>query len=222
MAMHAGEERMTKAVLWDLDGVLVDTAPFHFEAWQELFQSLGKGFADADFRRTFGLRNDAILGDILGELAPAEVGRLAQKKEELYREKIEGRVTAIPGAMGLLRRLQQRGRKSAIVSSTTRENVRVVLGSLGLEGVFEAVVAEEDAPRGKPDPQGFLVAAQKLGVEAEECVVIEDAPGGVEAAKRAGMRCIGVTTSRPREALAGADLVVDRLEEAGVYSFLGI
>jgi beta-phosphoglucomutase family hydrolase len=222
MAMHAGEERMTKAVLWDLDGVLVDTAPFHFEAWQELFQSLGKGFADADFRRTFGLRNDAILGDILGELAPAEVERLAQKKEELYREKIEGRVTAIPGAMGLLRRLQQRGRKSAIVSSTTRENVRVVLGSLGIEGVFEAVVAEEDAPRGKPDPQGFLVAAEKLGVEAEECVVIEDAPGGVEAAKRAGMSCIGVTTSRPREALAGADLVVDSLKEATVYAFLGI
>jgi len=213
---------MTKAVLWDLDGVLVDTAPFHFQAWQELFQSLGKGFSEADFRRTFGLRNDAILADILGELAPAEVERLAQRKEELYRDKIGGRVTAIPGAIGLLRRLQQRGRKSAIVSSTTRENVRVVLSSLGLEGVFEAVVAEEDAPKGKPDPQGFLVAAEKLGVAAGECVVIEDAPGGVEAAKRAGMRCIGVTTSRPREALAAADLVVDSLEEAAVYGFLGI
>jgi len=213
---------MTKAVLWDLDGVLVDTAPFHFQAWQELFQSVGKGFADADFRRTFGLRNDAILTDILGELTSAEVERLAQRKEELYRDKVAGRVAAIPGAIDLLRRLQQRGRKIAIVSSTTRENVRVVLSSLGLEGVFEAVVAEEDAPKGKPDPQGFLVAAEKLGVAAAECVVIEDAPGGVEAAKRAGMRCIGVTTSRPREALASADLVVDRLEEAGVYSFLGI
>jgi len=100
--------------------------------------------------------------------------------------------------------------------------VRVVLSSLGLEGMFEAVVAEEDAPKGKPDPQGFLVAAQKLGVEAGECVVIEDAPGGVEAAKRAGMRCIGVTTSRPREALSDADLVVGSLEEAAVYSFLGV
>jgi len=213
---------MTKAVLWDLDGVLVDTAPLHFQAWQELFQSVGKGFAEADFRRTFGLRNDAILGDILGELTPAEVERLAQRKEELYRDKVEGRVTAIPGAMDLLRRLQERGRKMAIVSSTPRENVRVVLRSLGLEGVFGAVVAEEDAPKGKPDPQGFLVAAEKLGVAAGECAVIEDAPGGVEAAKRAGMRCIGVTTSRPREALAGADLVVDSLEEATVYSFLGI
>jgi len=213
---------MTKAVLWDLDGVLVDTAPLHFQAWQELFQSVGKGFAEADFRRTFGLRNDAILGDILGELTPAEVERLAQRKEELYRDKVEGRVTAIPGAMDLLRRLQERGRKMAIVSSTPRENVRVVLRSLGLEGVFGVVVAEEDAPKGKPDPQGFLVAAEKLGVAAGECAVIEDAPGGVEAAKRAGMRCIGVTTSRPREALAGADLVVDSLEEASVYSFLGI
>jgi beta-phosphoglucomutase len=213
---------MTKAVLWDLDGVLVDTAPFHFQAWQELFQSVGKGFADADFRRTFGLRNDAILGDMLGELTPAEVERLAQRKEELYRGKIGGRVTAMSGAVDLLRRLQQRGRKIAIVSSTPRENVRVVLRLLGLEGVFEAVVAEEDAPRGKPDPQGFLLAAEKLGVVAGECVVIEDAPGGVEAAKRGGMRCIGLTTSRPREALAGADLVVDSLEEGTVYSFLGI
>jgi len=134
---------MTKAVLWDLDGVLVDTAPFHFQAWQELCQSGGKGFADADFRRTCGLRNDAILRDILGELTPAEAERLAQRKEELYRDKVEGRVTAIPGAMDLLRRLQQRGSKMAIVSSTPRENVRVVLRSLGLAGVFGAVVAEE-------------------------------------------------------------------------------
>jgi HAD superfamily hydrolase (TIGR01509 family) len=187
-----------------------------------LFQSLGKSFAEADFRRTFGLRNDAILRDILGELTLAKVESLAQRKEELYRDKIKGRVTAIPGAIELLRCLQQEGRKIAIVSSTTRENVRVVLSSLGLEGMFEAVVAEEDAPKGKPDPQGFLVAAEKLGVAAGECVVIEDAPGGLEAAKRAGMRCIGVTTSRPREALSDADLVVDSLEEATVYSFLGV
>jgi beta-phosphoglucomutase family hydrolase len=213
---------MTKAVLWDLDGVLVDTAPFHFQAWQELFRSVGKGFADGDFRRTFGLRNDAILRDILGELAPAEEARLARRKEELYRAKAEGRVKAMPGAIGLLRRLKQEGRKTAIVSSAPRENVRVLLHSLELEEMFEAVVAEEDAPRGKPDPQGFLLAAEKLGVAAAECVVIEDAPGGVEAAKRAGMRCIGVTTSRPREALTSADLVVDSLEEAAVYSFLGV
>jgi beta-phosphoglucomutase family hydrolase len=213
---------MTKAVLWDLDGVLVDTAPFHFQAWQELFRSVGKGFAEADFRRTFGLRNDAILRDILGELTPAEEARLAHRKEELYRAKAEGRVRAMPGAIGLLRRLRQEGRKTAIVSSAPRENVRVLLRSLGLEEMFEAVVAEEDAPRGKPDPQGFLVAAEKLGVAAAECVVIEDAPGGLEGAKRAGMRCIGVTTSRPREALARADLVVDSLEEAAVYSFLGV
>jgi len=213
---------MTKAVLWDLDGVLVDTAPFHFQAWQELFRSVGKGFADGDFRRTFGLRNDAILRDILGELMPAEEARLARRKEELYRARAEGRVKAMPGAIGLLRRLKQEGRKTAIVSSAPRENVRVLLRSLGLEEMFEAVVAEEDAPRGKPDPQGFLLAAEKLGVAPAECVVIEDAPGGVEAAKRAGMRCIGVTTSRPRGALTSADLVVDSLEEAAVYSFLGV
>jgi HAD superfamily hydrolase (TIGR01509 family) len=213
---------MTKAVLWDLDGVLVDSAPFHFEAWQELFRSLDKGFSDADFRRTFGLRNDAILKDILGELTPAEVERLARRKEELYREVVAGKVTPIPGAIDLLRSLHRSGMKMAIVSSTPRENVSVVLRSLGLEDAFAAVIAEEDAPRGKPDPQGFLLAAKNLGVAAGECVVLEDAPGGVEAAKRAGMRCIGLASSRPREALTSADLVVDSLEEAGVYSFLGI
>ncbi len=100
--------------------------------------------------------------------------------------------------------------------------METLLDALGISDAFDALVAEEDAERGKPDPQGFLVAAERLGERPEDCVVIEDAPGGVEAAKRAGMRCIGLAAEREPDALACADLVVADLEDDAVYSFLGI
>ena len=211
---------MGRAVLWDLDGVLVDTATFHFQAWRELMGELGRPLSEQDFRRTFGLRNDAILKELLGDLAPAEVERLSRRKEELFRERAKGRITPIAGAVELARRLERQGTKMGLVSSTPRENIELIVGELGLEGSFQAVVAAEDTEHGKPDPEGFLLAAERLGVSPEDCVVIEDAPGGVEAAKRAGMRCVGLTTTRPREGLAKADLVVDSLTEAALTTFL--
>ena len=210
-----------RAVLWDLDGVLVDSAPFHFQAWRELLASLGREFGEADFRRTFGLRNDAILGDLLGDLPPAEVERLAARKEELFRQAARGSIAALPGALALLRLLRERDVKLALVSSTPHANIGLVLRSLGVEAAFDAIVGEEDVTRGKPNPEGFLVAAERLGVPPAECVVIEDAPAGVEAAKRAGMRCVGVYRGRPREALAKADLVVESLEDPAVAAFFG-
>jgi beta-phosphoglucomutase family hydrolase len=210
-----------RAVLWDLDGVLVDSAPFHFQAWRELLASLGRELSEADFQRTFGLRNDAILRELLGDLPPAEVERLAARKEALFREAARGHISALPGALPLLRLLRERGLRLALVSSTPRANIELVLSSLGLETAFDVVVGEEDVSRGKPDPEGFLLGAERLGVPPEECVVIEDAPVGVEAAKRGGMRCVGVSRGRPRDALAKADLVVESLEDPAVAVFFG-
>ena len=211
---------MSRAVLWDLDGVLVDTTAFHFQAWREFMGELGRPLSEQDFRRTFGLRNDAILKELLGDIAPAEVERLSRRKEELFRERAKGRITPVPGAVELARRLERRGTRMGLVSSTPRENIELIVGELGLEGFFQAIVAAEDTERGKPDPEGFLLGAERLGVSPQDCVVIEDAPGGVEAARRAGMRCVGLATTRPREALAEADLVVDSLTEAALASFL--
>ena len=211
---------MSRAVLWDLDGVLVDTTAFHLQAWREFMGELGRPLSEQDFRRTFGLRNDAILKELLGDLAPAEVERLSRRKEELFRERAKGRITPVPGAVELARRLERQGTRMGLVSSTPRENIHLVLGSLGLMDLFSAVVAEEDVRAGKPDPEGFLLGAERLGVSPQDCVVIEDAPGGVEAAGRAGMRCVGLATTRPREALAEADLVVDSLTEAALATFL--
>ncbi len=121
-----------------------------------------------------------------------------------------------------MRRLRANGVETAVVSSAPRENVETLLEALGLSDAFDTVIAEEDAERGKPDPQSYLVAAKRLGERPEDCVVIEDAPGGVEAAKRAGMRCIGLAAGREPGALAAADIVVGGLEDDAVYSFLGI
>jgi len=210
-----------RAVLWDLDGVLVDSAPFHFQAWRELFTSLGREFSEADFRHTFGLRNDTILGDLLGDLPPAEVERLAARKEALFRRAARGNIAALPGALVLLRLIRERGLRLALVSSTPHANIELVLRSLGVETAFDVIVGEEDVTRGKPDPEGFLLAAERLGVPPGECVVIEDAPAGVEAAKRGGMRCVGVCGDRPREALAKADLVVENLEDPAMAAYFG-
>ncbi len=108
----------------------------------------------------------------------------------------------------------------AIVSSTPRANIELILASLGLADAFNAVVGAEDAQRGKPDPEGFLVAAERLRVPPAGCVVLEDAPEGLEGAKAAGMRCIGVSTTRPPERLQRADLVVERLDDPRVEAFL--
>jgi beta-phosphoglucomutase-like phosphatase (HAD superfamily) len=121
----------------------------------------------------------------------------------------------------LLRLAKEAGLRQAIVSSTPRENIDVIVRSLSIEEMFDAIVGEEDATRGKPDSEGFLVAAERLDVPPKECVVIEDAPEGIEAGCAAGMRCIGVTTTRPAELLSQADLLVGSLEDAHVWGFLG-
>ncbi len=210
----------TRAVLWDMDGVLVDTSAFHFEAFRELLAGLGRELTEEDFRKVFGLRNDAILRELLGELPPSQVEELARRKEEAFRAKASKAVKPLPGSIALIEKLRQRGKRLAIVSSAPRENVVMVLQSLGLTEAFDTVLSEEDVPRGKPDPQGYLLAAERLGVSPADCVVLEDAPGGVEAAKRAGMRCIGIARGRRPEELSDADLVVSTLADERVDAFL--
>jgi len=121
-----------------------------------------------------------------------------------------------------VRRAHEAGLKQAIVSSTPCENIELVVDSLGLRSLFDTLVGEEDAQHGKPDPEGFLVAAKRLSVPPRDCVVIEDAPEGIAGGKAAGVRCIGVTTTRPAEKLAdaGADLVVASLEDEGVWQLI--
>jgi len=212
--------RSDVAVLFDLDGVIVDSRPHHLTAWELLASERGLSPAPGYFTKTFGLRNDAIIGGLAPGIGPAELRALAERKEALFREAARGRLEALPGVRELLAWLDEESVPKAIVTSTPRANLAMIVDALGFQGRFQALVAEEDAAKGKPDPEGFLVAAERLGVEPARCVVIEDAPAGLQAAKAGGMRAMGVTTTHPAADLGQADLVVGSLGEEAVRRFL--
>ena len=206
-----------EAVIWDMDGVLADTAPHHLLAWRETFAKRGTNFTEADFLRGFGIRNDAIIKNTLGEqTTEAEIETIAREKEATFRRIIGKDIKPLPGTLKLLKELHNQGIKMAIASSTTIENIRLIVGSLGIADCFQAVITGHDVTEGKPSPQVFLLAAQKLGVEPQNCIVFEDAVAGVKAAKSAGMYCVAVANTHPAEKLRESDLIVDTLEEVSV------
>ncbi len=210
-------ESNIKCVIWDMDGVIADTGPYHFKAWQKVFRERGVNFTKQDFNKKFGQRNDTIIRYALGEqISKSEIDAVAKEKEETFRELARNNVRALPGAIELLKSLNKHGFKLALGSSAPIENIRLVTESLHINNCFQAIVFGHEVTEGKPSPLGFLLAAQKLGIEPKRCVVIEDAIAGVAAAKRAGMRCIAITNTHSRESLAQADLIVDSLEAVTV------
>jgi beta-phosphoglucomutase family hydrolase len=206
-----------RAVIWDMDGVIADTAPYHLKAWQKVFQKRGVNFTEDDFQHCFGQRNDTIIKSTLGEqISQNEVDIIATKKETTFRKLVRQNIRPLPGAIKLVKSLREHGFEVALASSAPIENIRLVTRGLGIDDCFHAIISGRDVNKGKPSPQGFLLAAKKLRVEPENCIVIEDAIAGVTACKKAGMQCIAVTNTHPRESLAEADLIVDTLEEVTV------
>ena len=209
------------AVIWDVDGTLVDTAELHFQAWIILARELGKPFTRADFAATFGRRNPEIIRQLFGtDYSEAEIAALGDRKEEYYKQAARRGVELLPGVRPLLEGLHAGGFKQAIGSSAPRGNLDLILTLTGTERFFQAVVSMEDTQRGKPDPQVFQVAAQRLAVPPVRCVVMEDAVAGIQAAKAGGMKCIAVAFvgHHPEASLrrAGADQVVKTLEQVTV------
>jgi beta-phosphoglucomutase len=217
------------AVIWDVDGTLVDTAELHFQAWCILARELALPFTRDDFARTFGWRNPEIIPLLFGaDRTAQEIERLGDRKEDLYRAEAAKGVELLPGVQSLLAEMAEAGCRQAVGSSAPRRNLDLILDITRTSSYFSAVVSMEDTQRGKPDPQVFLMAAQKVRVPPERCLVIEDAPVGVQAAKAGGMKAIGVTFvgHHPEEKLrqAGADLVVpslERVDAAAVKRLIG-
>ena len=203
-----------------MDGVIVDSRPHHLTAWHQLALEHALDHEPDYFTHTFGLRNDAIIGRLVPGISAERLALMAHRKETLFREGARGNVEALPGVRELLALLDEEAVPKAIVTSAPRANLDLILETLGLRRHFQALVSEEDASKGKPDPEGFLVAAARVGVDPVRCVVIEDAPAGLQAAKAGGMRAIGVTTTHPAPDLGDADLVVDSLSEAAVRGFI--
>lgn len=210
-------EDKLEAVLWDLDGVIANTGPYHFQAWQDVFQKKGVNITEEDFKRHFGQRNDTIIRSTLGEdISQDELDAIANEKEENYRRRVSHNIKPLPGVIDLIGSLKRHEIKMAIASSAPLENIRLITRGLGIDDCFQASVYGREVAEGKPDPQVFLLAAQKLGLEPRNCVVIEDAVAGVAAAKRASMKCVAVTNSHSPKNLKEADLIVDTLEAVSV------
>ena len=206
-----------RAVLWDLDGTLVDSGDYHWRSWRDTMRGEGIELTYQQFLDSFGQRNDRILASWLGAgVDPARVARIGDAKEALYRElaRREGLV-ALPGATEWVTRLHGRGWRQAIASSAPRANVEVMIEVVGIRQLIDAFVSAEDVTRGKPDPDVFLAAATRLGVPPDGCIVVEDAAAGVEAARRAGMRCIGVNAGTALD----ADVFVRSLADLPAETF---
>ena len=202
--------RRPRAVLWDLDGTIADSKDFHWRAWRETMLLGGVQLSYEQFLHSFGQRNDAILAAWLPGASAERVSRLGDAKEAAFRELVAaGPLHPLPGAVEWIERLAQGGWKQAIASSAPRANVETMARVLKLDGVMGALVSADDVRHGKPDPEVFLVSAQRVGVEPGRCVVVEDAAAGIEAARRGGMKSIGAGG----DTLRAADVVVSSLAE---------
>src|ERR1700694_1335247 len=178
----------TRAVLWDMDGTLIDSEEFHWISWRGTMAGEGIAIPHEQFLGAFGLRNDSIIPRWLGPAStPQRVEEIGDAKENRYRKLVrENGILPLPGVDAWVRRLHHEGWAQAIASSAPRLNVEVVLEVLGFTACLESIVAAEDVRRGKPDPKVFLTAASRLRVPPARCIVVEDAPAGVEAARSAG------------------------------------
>jgi beta-phosphoglucomutase len=205
-----------EAVIWDLDGVIIDSADEHRRAWYRMAEEEGLPFSDEQFWATFGKRNDFIIPHLWGEMPPERVRALADKKEAYFRELIRESGKPLPGSIELLKALREAGYKQALASSTPPANIDLISSVLGLKQYLDVLVSGETVPHGKPAPDVFLKAAQELGVAPTKCLVIEDAVAGVEAAHAGGMRCLAVAGNRDLPGLRAADLMVKNLTEVSV------
>ncbi len=204
------------AAIFDMDGTLLDNMPLHFRAFQIFIERYGLRRPPADVAvRLIGKRNSEILPVLFERsLTPEEVARYSQEKEQIYREMLAG-VAPLPGLLRFLDLLDQRQVRIGLATSAPRENVAPTLEALGIANRFSAITLGEEVPHGKPAPDIFLEAAQRLGHPADRCIVFEDSHAGIAAAHAAGMRCVALATTHPASELrpANPDLIITDYDE---------
>jgi len=218
---------MFQGALFDWDGTVVDTKAAHEESWMRLAREENLYLTPEIFRLSFGCMNSVIIPDAFKWTSdPARIKKLSDRKEILYRQIVAGESAeklALPGAVRLIRELKNAGIPCAVGSSAPRANIEQIVGTLGIADCFTTLITAECVSRGKPDPEVFLKGASAIGVEAKNCVVLEDAVHGVEAGKAGGMKTVAILTSNPRKSFIGlADLVVNNLAEVSIDDLRGL
>ena len=217
-------EMKIRGIIFDLDGVLIDSERLHFKTWQIIFGKRGERIYWKDFVSQIG-RTALATARHFCQIKKIEcpLNELVEQRVELY-QKLMTKDVAFPGAVGLVKLLARKyPQKIALATSEWKEIARTILRRLGIEKQFSVIVGKEDVKQRKPHPETYIKSAKKLGLKPGQCVVFEDSIVGVQAAKRAGCKCIAVTNSFPRSVLekARADLIVDSLmEKKNILYFL--
>ena len=208
-------------VIFDMDGVLADTGPIHYESWVKLAKQLGVKFSKRFFNLTFGQQSVTILQELLGSKIEQEmVEKWANIKEQYYREMVKDELKPLPGVLVLIKELHARNFKLAVGSSGPPENVDLLLSTLNIKDYFDVIITAAEVKNGKPAPDVFLIAAEKLNIKVDKCLVIEDAPVGITAARKAGMKVIALRTTHCNLDFLDADMVVQDLSSVNINDIL--
>jgi len=198
-----------RAVIFDMDGVLTDSEPLICAAATAMFHEKGLDVRPGDFHPFVGMGENRYIGGVAEAYGLSlDIVEAKRRTYEIYLERVPTELRAFPGATDLVRACRQAGLRAAVASSADRVKVDANLEAIGLpRDGWDGIVTAEDAERRKPHPDLFLTAARRMGVEPRACAVLEDAPSGIEAARAAGMRCVAVATTFPKDRLAAADIV---------------
>ncbi|HEY9788211.1 MAG TPA: HAD family phosphatase [Candidatus Obscuribacterales bacterium] len=211
-----------KALIFDMDGVLVDSEPLHLLAYQELLSAFGCLYTEEDNRQYLGRKDiDCAVGLIERFRLPLTAFGLVEKKEEilhrLFREKLQLR----PGVLSTLNTAKGQKLPMAVASSATLPTIRLVVETVRIDGYFRTLCSGDEVANGKPQPDVFLLAAERLGIDPGQCLVIEDTYNGVCAAKAAGMKCIAIPClATQHQDLSHADFVMRSLEQVDLAEWL--
>ena len=211
-------------IIFDMDGVLADTGPIHFKSWAKMAkEDANVDFSREFFEETFGQQSIPITRKLVGpEVDQVLVEEWANLKEQYYREMVKDKLEPLPGAIDLIKNLKVMGFKLAVGSSGPKENVELLLTTLKIKPYFDVIITAEDVKIGKPAPDVFLIIAKRLNINPEYCLVIEDAPVGIKAAKEANMCSIALTTTHTKDELFDADFIANDLSEVKVEDIIKI
>jgi len=216
------------ALIFDFDGVVVDSAPIHLMGFQRVLADVGVELTEAEYYRTYLGYDDrdcfrAVSENKGAAFTPAQIVRMTADKTVIVKQALAS-ARALPGAVELIRTAAAAGVPLAICSGALRDEILLASEAVGIDGLFEIIIAAEDVDRGKPDPQGYRMTLEALSERLERpidpglCVVVEDSPAGIAAAKAAGTAVLAVATSYPADALTDADRIAASLDEVTVES----
>lgn len=210
------------AIIFDLDGTLIDNNAYHIEAWKVFFKKIGRSWSDEEYKTEFnGKVNRDIFNYIFNRQLPAaELQEYTNEKEALYRELYAPDIVAIPGLINFLNEMQEANIRMAIATSGIKVNIQFMFDHLPVQRYFEKVVDSDYVIKGKPDPEIFLTAASFVNAEPQYCIAFEDSVAGVRSAKAAGMKVAALTTTHTKEDLHEADLVIKDYTEVDLASML--